>query len=708
MYRSIISEIKRRGVVPIVSSYAILGWIIIQIVTVFAAGLAIPQWLITLVSVLIIAGFPIAFYVAWFFEFTANGVKRTPNKNESEVSPLGTWHWIGLLSITVIAANVSYFAYNNSMDSFEKADENITQLVQNSSLGVMPFVDMSADQDQSYLAKGIPRELISLLGTFDNLMVSSSASSFRLAELYSDPVIIGQELNVSSLLTGSVRNQGDLLKINVELISTETGKVLWSKNISRKLIDIFAIEEEIARAIVNLVQDAYIKEGEVSSLAKTASSDAFVLYLKGQQQVANRTTESITEARKLFEQSLGLDPEFALAQIGLAKTVLLLSDVDESYGTLDLDVATVLANRNLEKAIIRNPDLAEAQALFGRSYGLNGQHELAISFYEKAALLNPNLVEAHFWKQIALRKLLRFDEANDALQKAFELDPASAVVLFAVALEANRQREFDKAQQYFEDLIRLYPDTVLGYRGLADLHARNGNLSGAASAWMAALEQSPDSAQYREAVIGILLQVGAVDIAKTYIKSDDWKVNIFIASKDYTSALETIGFSVRAYPNEPWVLFEASWYEFLYGDDIKAMGFMQQAEGFFSETDLYNEPLCMPAMEIAYVNQVSNNVERAQSIFSKCEKMLSDAREASRKQSDYDYLEARLAAVNGDTVVANKALQRAYDKGWREAWSEFDPLLEGIKNEPDAKRVFDNIQTSLTEARITIEENFAN
>jgi TolB-like protein/Tfp pilus assembly protein PilF len=705
MINVLISEIRRRGVISIVSSYAILSWIAVQIISVFSSGLAIPQWVVTLVSVLVIAGFPITIYIAWFFEFTSHGMKRTPNKDGQELEPLLIRHWVGLLFISTVVTIASYLGYHNTMSTYSKTKDNINQLVESRSIAVLPFIDLSTDRDQAYLANGLSRELINLLGTFNHLKVTSSSSSFRLAELYADPVVIGQLLNVSTLLTGAIRSNGDQLRVSVELVDTSDAKVIWSKTISRKLIDIFIVEEEISRAIVNLIQDAYVQEGQVSSVSKTASSDALLLYLQAQEKLSFRTTESISQARKLFEQSLGLDPEYASAQMGLAKTLLLLADVDESYGTLDLEVATILANKHLQKAIIRNPTLSEAQALFGRSYALNGEYELALSFYDKSISLNPSLAETYLWKYLALRKMQRYSDASESLQDAYLLDPASQLVLFSVAHEASRHHDFEEATTYFEKLITFYPNSPLGYRGLADVAARSGNLLGAATAWHMALQQSPDSEQYRSYLISILLQVGAVDLAKKYIDTDDWQVNVLIAEGLYSEVFEVMNFSLKAYPNDKSILYEAGWYHFLYGDRAQAMTLMGDAATLFSKEELYNDPLCMPAMEIAYLKRQNGLAEQAQSIIEQCQQLLFNARAANYEVSDYDYLEARIAAYNNDLPEAIQALEVAYSKGWRERWSQFDPLFVNINNEPEIKSIFNKINRSLDKARVLIESD---
>jgi len=698
-----ISEIRRRGVISIVSSYAILSWIAVQIVSVFSSGLAIPQWVVTLVSVLVIAGFPITIYIAWFFEFTSHGIKRTPNKDCQELEPLLIRHWVGLLFISTVVTIASYQAYYNTMSTYSKTKDNLNQLVESRSIAVLPFIDLSTDRDQAYLANGLSRELINLLGTFNHLKVTSSSSSFRLAELYADPVVIGRLLNVSTLLTGAIRSNGDQLRVSVELVDTSDAKVIWSKTISRKLIDIFIVEEEISRAIVNLIQDVYVQEGQVSSVSKTASSDALLLYLQAQEKLSFRTTESISQARKLFEQSLGLDPEYASAQMGLAKTLLLLADVDEGYGTLDLEVATILANKHLQKAIIRNPTLSEAQALFGRSYALNGEYELALSFYDKSISLNPSSAETYLWKYLALRKMQRYSDASESLQDAYLLDPASQLVLFSVAHDASRQRDLEMARTYFEKLITFYPNYPLGYRGLADVAARSGNLLGAATAWHMALQQSPDSEQYRTYLISILLQVGAVDLAKKYIDTDDWQVNVLIAQGLYSEVFEAMNFSLKAYPDDKSILYEAGWYHFLYGDHAQAMTLMGDAATLFSKEELYNGPLCMPAMEIAYLKRQNGLAEQAQSIIEQCQQLLLTARAANYEVSDYDYLEARIAAFNNNLPEAIQALEVAYNKGWRERWSQFDPLFVNINNEPGVKSIFEKINRSLDKARVLIE-----
>lgn len=472
MIAQLLNNLRRRGVIMVMAPYTVTIWILMQVTALLQSALAFPTWVLSLVTVVLIAGFPVALYIAWFFEFTEKGLKRTTLDDEVSIEPLSRSHWTGLIVISVAAIGVGFLVFQDVNSNLSKQAEGIRELALEQSLAVLPFMDQSSDHDQKFLAEGIADELTGILGRMPGLKVSAASSTFRLTRQGKDPIAIGRQLQVATLLGGSVRTSGDRMKVRVELINASDGKVLWTQNFSRQLKDIFDIETEIARSIVNLLQDQYLEEGAVTVASKTANTDAYVLNLKGEEEFRKRTTESMKAARKLFEEAVGLDPEYASAYVGLAKTVLLLAKGRENLGTMDRKVSATLAEQALNKALVRAPDLSDAYASLGRVHVLRDDLDSALSAYDKAIALNPNQANAWLWKFLAVSALNRPADAFEILAKAHELDPVSLPILYNLGFMLTNRGEAAEARQRFDELIEFFPESPLGHRGIANLEWR--------------------------------------------------------------------------------------------------------------------------------------------------------------------------------------------------------------------------------------------
>lgn len=683
----------------VMAPYTVTIWILMQVTALLQSALAFPTWVLSLVTVVLIAGFPVALYIAWFFEFTEEGLKRTTLDDEASIDPLSRSHWAGLIVISVAAIGVGFLVFQDVNSNLSKQAEGIKELALEQSLAVLPFMDQSSDHDQKYLAEGIAGELTSILGRMPGLKVSAASSTFRLTRHNRDLIAIGRQLQVATLLGGSIRTSGDRMKIRVELVNAADGKVLWTQNFSRQLKDIFDIETEIARSIVNLLQDQYLEEGAVTVASKTANTDAYVLNLKGEEEFRKRTTESIKAARKLFEEAVGLDPEFASAYVGLAKTVLLLAKGRENLGNMDRKVAATLAEQALNKALVRAPDLADAYASLGRVHVLRDDLDSALSAYDKAIALNPNLADAWLWKFLALSALNRPADAFEILVKARELDPVSLPILHNLGFMLTNRGETTEARQRFNDLVEFFPESPVGHRGVANLEWRKGAYADSLITWKRALDLSPEDPDILFSYIALLMTLGLVEQAKPLATDPFWAANILLLEGRHDELHNKMDFDVEAWPDDPWVAFEAGWYQFLVGDIQKGADLMKRADQFFSDSDRYTMPICTPAIEMAYAYQVSGDPDRARDYMAKCTARLEAARSSDFSDSGHDYLAARLAAMSGNPGLAARELGRAYQNGWREWWVDLDPLLSGASDNAEVQATFGKVKAALTAER---------
>jgi TolB-like protein/tetratricopeptide (TPR) repeat protein len=706
MINGLISEIKRRKVFPVFATYAVAGWVLVQVLSVIPQAIGLPSWILTLVSVIYLAFFPVVIFVSWYFDITSEGFKLTPSSEQSDVRNVPKKYWIAFSSMLLFSSFLGFYGYQIALSEVDKPIISIGGVKLEQSIAVLPFKDASADSDQQYLAFGIQEEISNKLGTFAGLSVASTFSSSAFYEKYMNPVVIAEKLNVSTLLTGSIRVNGDRLKVRVELLHGKTGQVIWTKSFTRQLIDIFAIEEEISRSIVNLLQDKYLTPDEVKITSKTGSSLALVLYLQARDSLRLRTVESITQAKKLFEQSLALDSQYANAKVGLAQTFLLLAKHADSLGVIDTEIATRLARQNLTTVISRYPELPDVHATMGRTLAFELEHEKALPFYEQAILLNPNYATAYIWKYISLRALQKEQAAFDILKKAYELDPAYLLVLYNYGRYQYQLGNIEEARKLYGEILELHPESPLTHRGLAEIAFSQGNLLETAIQWKNALDKSPKSDSYRASLINILFQVEAPELAQRFIQDDSWEVNRLIASGKYRQVHELMNQTLEEFPDDKWYLYEAAWYQLLYGDINKGKDLLIKANPLFATQELYSPPLCDPAIELAFAHAINQDKTRSNELLEGCKKLLTSLVKAGKQSEASDYLAARIAVLENNYPLAINKLQSAYESGWREHWTKHDPILKPIHQNIQVQAIFSQIKEDLASAKQALIEHF--
>ncbi|MFT6085608.1 MAG: TolB-like protein/tetratricopeptide (TPR) repeat protein [Glaciecola sp.] len=700
-------EMRRRKVFSVLASYAVGGWVVLQVLSIIPQAIGLPNWILTFVSVIYLAFFPVVFFVSWYFDITPEGLKLTPSSDQIDVINVSKKYWFGFSVMLLFSSLLGFYGYQIALSEVVKVGINVGDIKLEQSIAVLPFKDASADSDQRYLAFGIQEEISNKLGTFAGLSVASTFSSSAFFEKYMDPIVIAEKLNVSSLLTGSIRVNGDRLKVRVELLNGKNGQVIWTKSFTRQLIDIFAIEEEISRSIVNLLQDKYLTPDEVKITSKTGSSLALVLYLQARDSLRLRTTESVMQAKKLFEQSLALDSQYANAKVGLAQTFLLLAKHAGSLGVIDSEVATRLARQNLTTVMSRYPELPDVHATMGRTLAYELEHEKALPYYDQAILLNPNYATAYIWKYISLKALQKKQVAYETLKKAYELDPAYLLVLYNYGRYQYDLGNIEEARKLYGKILELHPESPLTHRGLAEIAFSQGNLLETAIQWKNALDKSPKSNSYRTSLINVLFQVQASELAQRYIQDEHWTVNTLIAAGKYSQVQELMNQKLNENPGEKWDLYEAAWYQLLYGDINKGKDLLIKADPLFATQELYFPPSCDPAIELAFAHAIDKNTTRSNELLDGCKKLLANMVQAGQKSEALDYLAARIAVLDNNYPLAISKLQSAYDSGWREHWTKKDPLLKPISQSTQVQAIYTQIDNDLATAKQGLMEHFS-
>jgi TolB-like protein/Tfp pilus assembly protein PilF len=431
---SFFSELKRRNVYKVAVAYIVAGWALSQGIAQVFPVFDVPNWAIRALVLLVVLGLPVALVLAWSFELTPEGIKRTKTADAmpaARMRPKRAWIYVviigGLVSIGLFFLG-RYSAQTPRPVTQPEARPGFQSepaTAHNKSIAVLPFENLSRDPDNAFFAEGVQDEILTRLAKVADLKVIARTSTQRFKSAPDDLQQIAKQLGVTNILEGSVQKVADQVRVNVQLINAMTDAHLWAETYDRKLTDIFAVESEIAKAIAETLQ-AKLSGAEKSSIAKapTANPEAYELYLKGRFFWNKRTGDDLRKSIEYLKQAIAKDPGYALAYAALADSYGLL----RFYGGASPAESVVPAEAAAKKALELDDSLAEAHA----SLGLIATEELevnrAVTELERAIQLNPNYATAHHWLGLALATLRQSDRSIGELKRALELDPLSMII----------------------------------------------------------------------------------------------------------------------------------------------------------------------------------------------------------------------------------------------------------------------------------------
>ena len=370
------------------------------------------------------------------------------------------------------------------------------------SIAVLPFINASSDPENEYLSDGITDELIDALAKIAGLRVSSRTSVFALKGKPLDVRAVGALLGTSVVLEGTVRKLGDRLRITAQLTSTEDGRLLWSQRYDRQLVDVFAIQDEIASTIVNTLRATMFTDlAEHVPRRYTENIQAYGLYLKGRFAWNKRTQEGVAEAIEYFKQAIAEDPGYAPAYAGLGDSYAL--DVD--YRSIPVAEAYALAKEYAHKALALDESVPSAHAsLAWALFIYDWDWDAAEREFRRAIELNPRYASAHQWFAFLLAARGQLDAALLEAHTALELDPASISVRRAVGWVYHYARRYDQAREHLARALEMNPTAVETYRMLGTTLALQGNLAEAERVFRDAVTL-PGAGAYSKATLGWLL-----------------------------------------------------------------------------------------------------------------------------------------------------------------------------------------------------------
>jgi TolB-like protein/Flp pilus assembly protein TadD len=480
-----LSEFKRRNIFRVAGVYAVAGWLLAQMAAVLESSLNMPGWFDTVVVSLLLIGFPVAMILAWAFEMTPEGIKKTTSLNGGDENTQATGRkldyvliaGLALVGLLIIADRAMPKAPVTASAPAIAAIDTFT----GQSIAVLPFEDFSPNKDQEYFADGIAEELLNVLARVEGLRVTSRTSAFSYKGREASIAEIGKALNVAHILEGSVRKAGDTLRITAQLIDTETDEHMWSDTYDRPLTaeNVFEIQDEISKAIVLELNGRLDLLPETATRA-THSTEALEAYLKGKEAYGPRNAQGIETGITELLRAVTLDPEFAVAHAKLARAYVLA----ETYAEMAQATAYPRAQIHIERAQALAPndwDVLSEYAWWLQSKRSHlGAQDITVdqvaAAFDAAIAANPNNAEAHRGKGWTLANTEQLDQARSSLERAKELNPREPLIYLNLTRVAWRQDNFKEVFNLATEAIRQNPTALFARASLSSAYQALGDI----------------------------------------------------------------------------------------------------------------------------------------------------------------------------------------------------------------------------------------
>jgi adenylate cyclase len=497
--RNFFGELKRRNVYKVAIAYAVVAWLLMQAASQIFPFFEIPNWAVRLVVLLLIMGFPVALILAWAFELTPEGLKRTEVADELPRKSQRNRAWIYVVIIAgAIAASLFFFGrYTSSKQGAEMSEKSIA---------VLPFENRSEDKANAYFAEGVQDEILTRLSKIADLKVTSRTSTQHCKSAPKNLAEIAKQLGVAHILEGSVQKSGDAVRVNVQLIKGANDSQVWAETFDRKLTDIFSVESDVAKAIADQLRAHITRQEEQVIAAKpTKNIEAYDAYLRGRYFWNKRTSDGIKHAIEHFQQSIERDPDFALGHAGLADSYIALTfynfaaphetmpkakesaikalALDDTLAEAHASLAHILMNydwnwsaaeKEFKRSIELTPDYATGHQWYAIHYlTATGRFEEAVQEMKKALELEPASLVMNTFMGATLYYAGRYDEAIDQCRRTIEMDPNFAVAHWHLGLAYEQKQALDAATEEFKKAISLSGGSPLMKAALVRAYAKS-------------------------------------------------------------------------------------------------------------------------------------------------------------------------------------------------------------------------------------------
>lgn len=494
---SLLNELNRRNVFRVAAAYGVVSWLLIQVTATLLPTFGAPDWVAKVLIVVIVMGFIPAIIVAWVYELTPDGLRR-----ESDVTPEAsiardTGRKLDLITIIAVLAGIAFVGLTQFVtpapeDTLVNAEQVAPGIV-DASVAVLPFANVSGNQDNEYFSDGLTETLLHMLAQVPDLKVAARTSSFAFKGRQQDVREIANALSVAHVLEGSVQRAGNRVRITVQLIRANDGFHVWSESYDRTLSDIFRIQDEIAEVVSNALTSSLLGTDGQPAIAgvATESVDAYDAYLKALGLLAQGSYAAFAEAERELQRALVLDPGFREARLQLALTYLAQGDT----GMLTLEAAWRRTQAVLDAVLADHPDDLEAQAIKLENdirYRTHTSNRLAgvEAIPKLRSILNraPSIQTARLTLARILWYANEFEEAREHFEILLENDPLNTELLYLYGYDLENQGFFDEALVAYTRIIEIEPGNPNGWIGIGDILRMKGDAVGFVTNYLHAAE----------------------------------------------------------------------------------------------------------------------------------------------------------------------------------------------------------------------------
>jgi adenylate cyclase len=505
---SFFKELKRRNVFKVGIAYIVMAWLVMQVTDVILNNIVAPDWVFHVLLLFLVVGFPFAIFFAWAFELTPDGLKREHQVDRSQSITSETSRKLDFIIIGALVVALGYFAYDKLVLSTQRDAALIEATTQalseqavmekastesDKSIAVLPFVNMSDDASNEFFSDGISEELLNLLAKIPELRVTSRSSSFAFKGEKIDIPVVAEKLNVAHILEGSVRKAGNQVRITAQLIEARSDTHLWSETYDRSLDNIFAIQDEIAAAVVAQLKITLL--GAAPKVKKTDSA-AYAQFLQGRHYYDRNTEVDSHKAVAAYQNALDIDPEYAEALAGLSLVV----GWQAGFGFIEYEPGVARALAAARKAVELDPELALAWVSLSSVQEYLWEWQARYESALKAVELDPGNSLALATAAQVTRDLGQYEQSLAMFQKALVLDPLNLEAILSTARAYAMVNRYEEAEQQYLNLLALNPD----HRGVHSQYAYTLLLSGRYQDGLSEAEKEP------EAIWNALLKVFAL------------------------------------------------------------------------------------------------------------------------------------------------------------------------------------------------------
>ncbi|HEY1581830.1 MAG TPA: tetratricopeptide repeat protein [Chthoniobacterales bacterium] len=485
---SFFAELKRRHVYRAAVVYAMTSWLLIQVATQVSPFFSIPNWVVRLIIILLVAGFPLAVALAWAFELTPHGIVKT---DELPVEKTGRWplvHQIYTGVIGVLAIAIAVLLYLRFSPQHRQTVEGVSP----KSIAVLPFENYSAEKENAYFADGIQDDLLTNLAKIQALTVISRTSVMRYRDAGTRDIReIGKSLGVANILEGSVRREKDQVAVNVQLIDAERDRHLWAHRYTRTIEDSLGLEGELATEIAEALRARLTPEEKVRVEKKpTQNTEAYLLYLSAlpREQGPDTLLRDYRQAVDLYSKAIALDPNFALARAHLASTCAEIFHFHEP-----LDSWKSRARSEAETALRLQPDLGEAHFALGQcAFWFDEDYGRALDEFATAQKILPNDSNIGAYVAAIRRRQGRWEEALATYERMEKLDPQNPNIIRNVLFTNSSMRRWPQAAQAAARFRAVAPDSVVAKIQSGYIEFQWKGETGALQRWLTGIKPGND------------------------------------------------------------------------------------------------------------------------------------------------------------------------------------------------------------------------